>query len=255
MMKVQSLLLTFLLSLTVNRRPDGYLFAKVVIVTGVSLRNLAGQSGVRNSSKSPKVFTASQEVGDDGDIKSSGLPKVRVFKLWGARNAEELFRRSAAGSWGGTYGDLTAHLAGGQKGTAVPFSVNMDLGAFTQLAVSSESGSDKHIGDEKNHNGENSDSVEDGESNSGVDAKNDEENSSSTHSGETSQHHKLSIEHHHVPADGLSGSHVQWYGIRTNFPPRLLRLLAKTNETSAGQKWYTILTDFKPHILKLTPEH
>ncbi|KFH15868.1 hypothetical protein TGMAS_217520 [Toxoplasma gondii MAS] len=76
MMKVQSLLLTFLLSLTVNRRPDGYLFAKVVIVTGVSLRNLAGQAGVRNSSKSPKVFTASQEVGDDGDIKSSGLPKT-----------------------------------------------------------------------------------------------------------------------------------------------------------------------------------
>ncbi|KEP59949.1 UNVERIFIED_CONTAM: hypothetical protein HHA_217520 [Hammondia hammondi] len=75
-MKAQSVLLTFLLSLTVNQRPDAYLFAKVVIVTGVSLRNLAGQSGVRTSSKSPEVFTASQEVEDDGDIKSSGLPKT-----------------------------------------------------------------------------------------------------------------------------------------------------------------------------------
>lgn len=47
---------------------------------------------------------------------------------------------------------------------------------------------------------------------------------------------------------------TQWYAMRTNFPPRFLRILARKNEADEKQEWYTLLTNFKPQILKLTPE-
>lgn len=58
----------------------------------------------------------------------------------------------------------------------------------------------------------------------------------------------------HAEGTGVYSQHEHWYSIRTNFAPRLLRVLAKKSEAEKGQEWYTILTNFKPHILKLTPE-
>lgn len=258
-MKVRSLLVTVLLGCMVSQTLEGYLFVSpILIVTCVSPRSLAGQPGVTRSSMSPQIFGFSREMQDDGRIRSPGMPVISFLEL-GDRSAKEVLQDPGAGPWGAAYGDLTAQHAGGHKSTASVDSTDMGERAFTQLAVSSESGSSKSTGDERSHNGDESDAGEGqdlvGGRNNSSDAKNDgDENKSFNRSGGTSRKHVLSTEHHGNIAGSSDGKHVQWYSVRTNFPPRLLRLLAKSNETSTGQKWYTILTNFKPHILKLTPE-
>lgn len=57
------------------------------------------------------------------------------------------------------------------------------------------------------------------------------------------------------PTTGSGSSVIPWYTLRTNQPPRLLRVTALPEEKpQEGGRWYQIMFNFKPSVLKLTAD-